>query len=732
MKTRLGKSGLKFTTPLVIAGALILAGCGGSDAPQAPPTIDDTPSAYEVALGKIKAAETAEDAQAAYDDVKNEVTASDGEKLQAAVDARQKYLRAENQKAKLAEAAMAVDTSDLSDADKIAAAKTAIATLQAALDKAVDVSAADKAMYVSRLEAANTAVGTAQDDLDTQGLIAMQKKAMTTAAGNVDTTGLTTRDAITDAEIAIAALQSAIDDAVNVSAADKAMYESQVTDANADVARATDRLDISDAISAAETAVGLVNDDSTDAIVDAADDAISNAESVIADATNVPAGEKAANSNTVSALDNRLDAAKVSRQDAKDKADQDAKDKQAVADKAMAALAAKLYDGIGASPLANHVVTIASVTGIPTVDVNGSGTEPAAQALTEDKKTVVADNHGWKGKRYTAAPTGGTYEAVIYSNIGDPTPGAKFSAEYSDNLTNGVLNTTTTEGTPSRVDSTSFGQSPGVKSFKSVLLSGNTIGVEKSGTYHGVSGTYTCVVTGDNVCAVRPAATGFTLGGLTDATDASTFSGDNAAWTFEPSSLDTLVMSTDDNIYASYGHWLRTATNGDLAASAFAVDRGTVEKAPDNLHTTLLAGTATYKGGAAGKYALRSSTGGTNDAGDFTAAATLDAVFSGATSTISGTIDTFMGADGKSRDWSVELKEADISNEGAITRTGTGELNNDTAWTIGGTAASDSGEWSGNLKKVGADGVPTIGTGVFSSTYGSDGRMVGGFGVSRP
>ena len=33
MKTILGKSAL----PLVIAGALLLAGCGGSDAPTAPP-----------------------------------------------------------------------------------------------------------------------------------------------------------------------------------------------------------------------------------------------------------------------------------------------------------------------------------------------------------------------------------------------------------------------------------------------------------------------------------------------------------------------------------------------------------------------------------------------------------------------------------------------------------------------------------------------------------------------
>ena len=61
---------------------------------------------------------------------------------------------------------------------------------------------------------------------------------------------------------------------------------------------------------------------------------------------------------------------------------------------------------------------------------------------------------------------------------------------------------------------------------------------------------------------------------------------------------------------------------------------------------TALQGTATYSGGAAGKYALHSTTGGTNDAGHFTADATLEANFNN--DTVSGTIDGFMGAD-----WSV-------------------------------------------------------------------------------
>ena len=57
-------------------------------------------------------------------------------------------------------------------------------------------------------------------------------------------------------------------------------------------------------------------------------------------------------------------------------------------------------------------------------------------------------------------------------------------------------------------------------------------------------------------------------------------------------------------------------------------------------------------------------TGGTNDAGHFTARATLNANFND--DTITGTIDQFMGADGQSRNWSVELKESVIADGGAI------------------------------------------------------------------
>lgn len=127
-------------------------------------------------------------------------------------------------------------------------------------------------------------------------------------------------------------------------------------------------------------------------------------------------------------------------------------------------------------------------------------------------------------------------------------------------------------------------------------------------------------------------------------------------------------------------------------------------------------------GGAAGKYALSSSTGGTNDAGHFTARVMLDADFDDDTVTI----DQFMGADGMSRDWSVELKESSFGDTGPISTIGAGA---ETVWTIGGTDGASAGEWSGTLYGNGGDTVPTVATGTFRSTYGQDGRMVGVFGA---
>ena len=410
-------------------------------------------------------------------------------------------------------------------------------------------------------------------------------------------------------------------------------------------------------------------------------------------------------------------------------------DAQVAADKAMMAMAAKLYMAIGTDPLARN--KLESATGTDVDDTTGAltvatllsdATDGPASPLEEDKMTMVAPLYGWVGSQHTKAATAadttanaGTFTAQMYANVEEPTPGEKFSVQYSTNFdaATGVLDETTTEGTASRVASPRFDQSAGVKTFE---LPSNNVAVMISGSYHGVSGTYSCDPGDNNSCAVRLAAQGFELGGVVDATNA--FDAANAVWTFKPTDPEARLMGTPDAVYAVYGWWLHE-TDDATTVSAFTALRGAVST-PSALDP--LNGTATYMGGAAGKYTIRA--GAVNDAGHFTADAELMANFND--DTITGTIDNFMGGDGMSRDWSIALKNSHISTTGAITGTPDGNTagNQMTTWTMGGTAASDSGEWSGNLYEENDGGVPGIGTGTFHSEYGNIGRMVGAFGVN--
>ena len=228
---------LKFlTVAAVVAMSLGLAGCGGGGGTAAAPEPEPTP--YEQAVAGIAAATTAEAAQAAYDAVKDDVTAAQGARLQAAVDARIAALammgRAAEQKMALMDAAGNIDTSDLSTAEAIAAANTAIAALQAALDAAADVSDADKATYQTQLETAQMAVATAQGNLDTAGRMMAQRMALSDAVTATRTAVGMVDDEATDAEVmaadnAIAALRMAIDGAVDLPAGDADVASAQGT-----------------------------------------------------------------------------------------------------------------------------------------------------------------------------------------------------------------------------------------------------------------------------------------------------------------------------------------------------------------------------------------------------------------------------------------------------------------------------------------------------------------------
>ena len=411
---------------------------------------------------------------------------------------------------------------------------------------------------------------------------------------------------------------------------------------------------------------------------------------------------------------------------AKEKEEAEAK---AAADAAaMVATAKKLHTGISA-----QMGSVGSPTAgdrIAGYDSNETGIDVSISAgaeieLSEDKKTMVAALSGWEGKRYADPAGGDMVEAMVYSNVEAPTMGRKFgkagtevSAEEDDrvyeySLTDGGVLENADIMDPNVV-LTGVTRTAGVETFElpeSNPDDGATL-INVAGSYHGVSGTYTCDTTAGD-CTATVAAKGF------DLTD---------NWTFKPSNAEARVMESEDSNYVSYGWWIhKSADDATYIASAFVDEKGDVDEG--NVNLADLKGTAKYSGGAAGKYALYSTTGGTNDAGHFTAAVTLEADFTNKTeaTAISGTINNFIGADGENRpSWSVKLNSSPINSGGGI-----GQEMGGTTWTIDETAADKAGQWSGNLQNIGEDKVPQVATGTFYSEYGSAGKMVGAFGANK-
>ena len=469
-----------------------------------------------------------------------------------------------------------------------------------------------------------------------------------------------------------------------------------------------------------------------------------------------------------------VEAATTTRQTAMHMADnlaQKIEDDAVAADAAMTALATKLYAAINDDPLGNSARRTAfDENGVFTVQVRDFNSHPDPgerdvldeNELKEDKTAMLAPLHGWTGSVHTATVAAGTnsgagtYTAHLYSNVDDPTPGAKFNSGASAPAgVTGVLGVThvgfavdATTGVEiaaalnvgSRIASPEFDHTAGDKTYK--VPDNPPTWKEIRGSYWGVAGTYRCTY-GGNACTVTKAAEGYTLGGGTTAADTN-------AWTFIPDNPEDRVTSRPDTVYPIYGWWQHEAPDGTTHVSAVTGYRGStpaqqaeIANLSTNDNVALadgvdLNGTATYKGGAAGMYAI--SAGANNDAGHFTADVELTATFKGgvAFSTdptvrvldhkITGTIDNFMGNDGMSRDWSVALKEDSITNVGTWPEFTADAIK--TIWSMGGTAAGEAGEWGGRLYKQNDGGVPTVGTGTFHSEYENIGRMVGAFGVN--
>ena len=349
-------------------------------------------------------------------------------------------------------------------------------------------------------------------------------------------------------------------------------------------------------------------------------------------------------------------------------------------------------------------------TAIPEGD-GGASVEPAISL--EKASTTVAALAGWKGGHYEGSTGTGnakfTGEVRVYSNQGSAET-QPFAERYGSVAPgdNGRKHYTFGTATP--------GDVLAVEDDK-VKINGVTpngvrevdAGTSRQGTYDGASGTYACA-SGTN-CEVRG--------------DGKKVTGLGAGWRFTPASGVTVPKSAADHL--QFGWWVRKDSDGD------PVDAGTFARASsDDLsvidNATASIGTATYEGGAAGKFAVSDSGRPANDnSGHFTADATLEANFND--EELSGTIDNFTLNDTVKVPWKVSLEESTIVTGGIA---GT----NEAKWALDGTnfsAATGISDWTADFYDGEDDdnGIPDTVIGEFTAQIGSTHHMEGAFGANE-
>ena len=163
-------------------------------------------------------------------------------------------------------------------------------------------------------------------------------------------------------------------------------------------------------------------------------------------------------------------------------------------------------------------------------------------------------------------------------------------------------------------------------------------------------------------------------------------------------------------------------------------------------------GKATYKGGAAGKYAVASATADMYEGGHFTADATLmvdfDADNDAATAgnqrggiALSGMIDNFMTGAAARPGWMVKLMADNSADAGMQPLTNLVDADTPTTgrsmtteWSMGG-AQKGTGTWMADWYGGAAAEHPMAATGTFNAHVGTGanavGRIQGAFGVNK-
>ena len=415
-----------------------------------------------------------------------------------------------------------------------------------------------------------------------------------------------------------------------------------------------------------------------------------------------------------------------------------------------------------AMPYAMAIMTPATTPAVLAASATRKGDAVTVTVTVGDPGTVIAKGpasdagHGWY-KADVANEDDSKETGTVYTNIENTM--MKFDAVHlatTDAIESvadtGVLNLEEM-GDPALaalnrlVSASSF---PGA-SDGDLTLTYKT-GAEKKfdGTFDGVPGEYSCT-TMENCTATANSKGELTgLGGM---------------WTFIPAYLgedgESLMTGTDeaqatsreddlpvpnvavpDTDYLHFGWWTKVDKDGDVAFRTFSGGSGGLNVIADDVALADLAGTATYKGPAAGRYAVKTfNSNSTLDSirhGEFTAAAVLTASFGGGAiaaddhNSMSGTVTNFASQSDDLSAWSVDLKKTKFTDLTAMFAAG------EVGGGVGGSPVN-YGKWNGQFFGNPAadtgppdpsDDYPNSVAGEFDA-HSSHGHVAGAFGATR-
>ena len=403
---------------------------------------------------------------------------------------------------------------------------------------------------------------------------------------------------------------------------------------------------------------------------------------------------------------------------------------QAIKDEAAATAAKEASDK--AAEVLKALETLVMTGPTPTVSASSGGDLTAKAAGYKMSTTTPEAISGFRG----AILTKDRAEARVYTNIEDSV------ATLMDGL--GLYSATSAPGKPKTYtvgdDAAGNINVPWTKvtrpdNNEEIDRSGALPVTTFAGSVTGLAGVFSC--TGADCMA--PARE--TNGSVPEATAAT-------GWKFAPTDPNGTIDVPDDDGYVQFGWWLnmkgKDLEDGfEVQTFASATDYAVIDTA---LKGETVTGSATYTGGAAGKWAIASTTEDTTDGGHFTATATLGVDFDVNTAaenetankmgvSVSGMITDFMTGDVSRPNWKVTLtldnnaEAPGVQPDDELPAMVAGT----TKWTTGG-AVDGTGDWTGNFhgsEKVTTHPMAVVGTFDAAIASGDVGWIRGAYGATK-